>query len=83
MKTSLVAAVIATAVLGGCSTNFLQYQTAVVQDQEKKAREAKLKNEIVLDQAKHQKSSAVVVSDKVFLGAKPVPLSTAVKPPEY
>ena len=53
MKTSWVAAVVATAVLGGCTTNFLQYQSAVVRDQEKKVREATLKNEIAIDQAKN------------------------------
>ena len=83
MRTTWAAAVIATAVLGGCATNFLQYQEAVVRDQEKKVMESQLKNELLIDQAKSQKSGSVVVSDKSFLGIKPVPLVTLVKQPEF
>lgn len=83
MRTTWAAAVIATAVLGGCATNFHQFQESVVRDQEKKVMESQLKNELLVDQAKSQKSGSVVVSDKAFLGVKPVPLVTLVKPPEF
>ena len=83
MRTTWAAAVIATAVLGGCATNFHQYQEAVVRDQEKKVMESQLKNELLVDQAKSQKSGSVVVSDKAYLGVKPVPLVTLVKAPEF
>lgn len=83
MKRPWIATLLATVLLGGCATDFLRYQEAMVRDKEKKAGEALLKNELAIDQAKAQKSPAVVVTDKAYLGVKPVPLANAVKPPEF
>lgn len=83
MKKSFGIACVAAILLSGCATEFLKLQESSIKDKDSTAKEAQAKNEQILDRAKGQRSSAVSLSDKSYLGVKAVPVATQPKPPAF
>lgn len=82
-KGFLFVAGLAALLSAACSTPYLRSQDAAIREKNQFAKEAQAVNERTVEQAQTLRVPSVVVTEKTYLGVKPVPLSSAPKPPAF